>query len=70
MRTAMEVSLLCICIAALLGIVVAIGTWGWSASCYMGHPGEPIRWSFPGGCELNVAGTWVTVGTARQFSSV
>jgi hypothetical protein len=50
----------------LLSAVIAIGTWGWASSCEAGHPNETVRWTFPGGCELNLAGTWVTVGTTRQ----
>ena len=65
-REAVEVTIVCLATLILLGAVLGLGTWGWSSACYDGHPGEQIRWSFPGGCELNLAGTWVTVGNEHQ----
>jgi len=64
-REAVEVTVVCAITLVLGAAVVGIGTWGWIASCYAGHPGEPVRWSFPEGCETNEGGTWVTVGTTR-----
>ena len=65
-REAIEVTIVCLGTLILCAAVVGLGTWGWSGACYAGHPGEPVRWTFPGGCELNVAGTWITVGTEHQ----
>ena len=65
-REAIEVTIVCLGTLILLCAVIGVGTWGWSSACYAAHRGEPIRWSFPNGCELNVAGTWVTVGTEHQ----
>jgi hypothetical protein len=47
----------------LLAGVVWIGTVKWSLDCYSAHAGEQVRWTFPNGCEVSYAGTYLTVGT-------
>ena len=63
MHHLLEVTIVCAIVLVLISGTVAVGTFTWASSCVAGHPGEQVRWTFPGGCELKVADTWITVGT-------
>ena len=65
MRHLFEVTIVCAITLILIGGTVAFGTYAWASSCVVGHPDEQVRWSYPGGCEVKVADTWVTDGTTQ-----
>ena len=60
-RELLEVGIVVILVMACLAAVATIGVWYSVVSCYSAHPGEPVRWNFPHGCQVNIAGTMVTV---------
>lgn len=65
MRHLREVTIVCAITLVLISGAVAFGTYAWASSCVVGHLDEQVRWNFPGGCELKVADTWITVGTTQ-----
>jgi hypothetical protein len=61
-RELLEVLVVCLVTLVLLSAAVAAGTAKWISDCYSSHAGEPVRWTFPSGCEVSYGGTFVTVG--------
>ena len=62
-RELAEVTAVSMVLLLLLAGVVWIGTVKWRFDCYSAHAGEQVRWTFPNGCEVSYAGTYLTVGT-------
>lgn len=59
-------AMVCAVVLVAMVAVAAVGLWYSSSQCYAGHPGESVRWSFPAGCQLDIAGNLVPVDRARQ----
>jgi hypothetical protein len=62
----LEAGVVCAVVLVALAVVVAIGLWYSSSQCYARHSGESVQWSFPGGCQIDIAGNLVPVDRARQ----
>jgi hypothetical protein len=65
-----EVTIVCAIVLVALAIVAGLGLWHSAGQCYASHPGEAVRWSFPAGCQLDIAGNLVPLDRAQPSQFV